>query len=95
VLLQLDGGTTFTEPTAIIAGQVEGRSDVSGKLLQHILLAVPVPGLLLCYSPLSAAECILLTHARFGLKRVSRSSHTSNECPAALTPAQQELKRTA
>jgi len=32
VLLQLDGGITFTEPTAIIAGQVEGRSDVSDSL---------------------------------------------------------------
>lgn len=37
VLLQLDGGVTFTEPTAIICGQVEGKSDVS-----HI------PSLLLC-----------------------------------------------
>jgi hypothetical protein len=28
-LLQLDGGKTFTEPTAIVAGQVEGKSNVS------------------------------------------------------------------
>lgn len=27
--LQLDGGTTFTEPTAIICGHVEGQSNVS------------------------------------------------------------------
>jgi hypothetical protein len=33
--LQLDGGITFTEPTAIICGEVEGRSDVSGMLWKH------------------------------------------------------------
>lgn len=37
VLLQLDGGITFTEPTAIIAGQVEGRSDVSDSLVHASL----------------------------------------------------------
>jgi hypothetical protein len=81
VLLQLDGGLTFTEPTAIIAGQVEGRSDVSGKLPAQ-LLAVPV--LLLCYSPFSVAVFILLTHARFGQEYLI----------ASITPAQQWYQHT-
>lgn len=28
-MLQIDGGSTFTEPTAIISGVVEGQSEVS------------------------------------------------------------------
>jgi hypothetical protein len=32
VWLQVDGGVTFTEPTAIICGDVEGKSNVSSRL---------------------------------------------------------------
>jgi hypothetical protein len=38
--LQLDGGITFTEPTAIICGQVEGMSDVSGLMCKFCCAAL-------------------------------------------------------
>jgi len=35
--VQVDGGQTFTEPTAIIAGKVEGRENVSIPCVVHVL----------------------------------------------------------
>jgi hypothetical protein len=30
--VQVDGGMTFTEPSAVISGEVEGRKEVSSRL---------------------------------------------------------------
>ena len=41
--MQIDGGATFTEPTAIIAGVVEGLEDVSWGQNLNAVLNITVP----------------------------------------------------
>ncbi len=66
--LQIDGGLTFTEPTAIISGKVEGQENVSvapsrDKAVALQLGAVCAPSDCLCCLAFRRCQCVSTTLA--------------------------------